>query len=65
MREDMEPELRIGFSALIPEPYIEDSRERLRCYKALSSAATPEAKSNWKTKFGIGSGLGPEELLIF
>lgn len=33
----IEPELNLGFQALIPEEYMPDSQERLQCYKSLSS----------------------------
>lgn len=34
---EIEPELNLGFQALIPEEYIADGKERLQYYKALSS----------------------------
>lgn len=33
----IEPELNLGFQALIPEEYMADGQERLQCYKSLSS----------------------------
>ena len=33
----IEPELNLGFQALIPEEYMPDGQERLQCYKSLSS----------------------------
>ncbi len=46
VRLDTEPELTIGFEARIPESYMEDSRERLKYYKALTAAVTPEARAD-------------------
>lgn len=37
METEIEPELNLGFQALIPEEYIADGKERLQYYKALSS----------------------------
>lgn len=34
---EIEPELNLGFQALIPEQYVADGKERLQYYKALSS----------------------------
>lgn len=34
---EIEPELNLGFQALIPEEYVADGKERLHYYKALSS----------------------------
>ncbi len=34
---EIEPELNLGFQALIPEEYVSDAKERLHYYKALSS----------------------------
>ena len=34
---EIEPELNLGFQALIPEEYVSDPKERLHYYKALSS----------------------------
>jgi transcription-repair coupling factor (superfamily II helicase) len=65
VREDTEPELRIGFSALIPEQYIEDPNERLRCYKALSSAATAEAQVELEDEIKDRFGTWPEEFANF
>ncbi len=51
-----ETELNIGLPAHIPQSYIEDGRERLRCYKTLSSAvdgaAREEAALALRDRFG-------------
>ncbi|NJB66759.1 transcription-repair coupling factor (superfamily II helicase) [Desulfobaculum xiamenense] len=43
LRRDTSPELNILFEAHIPEDYMPDARERLRYYKALSTAASDRA----------------------
>jgi transcription-repair coupling factor (superfamily II helicase) len=39
---EIEPELNLGFQALIPEEYVADAKERLHYYKALSSGRDEE-----------------------
>ncbi|MDR2050955.1 MAG: transcription-repair coupling factor [Deltaproteobacteria bacterium] len=56
-REKTETELNLGIPAHIPESYIADSRERLRYYKILSSAADPEARR--ETEFELRDRFGP------
>ena len=55
-RETAEPELGLGIAAHIPESYISDSRERLRYYKALSSAGAEERREvelELRDRFGL------------
>ena len=51
-----EPEMQFVFEARIPEQYLPDERERLRYYKALSSAAgqdrLDEVRAELKDRFG-------------
>ena len=42
--EQMETEINLGLAAHIPSSYIEDGKERLRFYKALSSAQNAPAR---------------------
>ncbi len=53
---EIEPELNLGFQALIPEEYVADSKERLHYYKALSSchdeAAIVEIVDDMRDRFG-------------
>ncbi len=52
----VETELTLGLPAHIPASYIDDGRERLRCYKALTSAvggaAREEAALSMRDRFG-------------
>ena len=61
----VETELTLGLPAHIPASYIDDGRERLRCYKALTSAvggaAREEAALSMRDRFGPF----PEELTNF
>ena len=61
----VETELTLGLPAHIPASYIDDGRERLRCYKALTSAvggaAREEAALSMRDRFGPF----PEELANF
>lgn len=61
----VETELTLGLPAHIPASYIDDGRERLRCYKALTSAvggaAREEAALSMRDRFGPF----PEELNNF
>ena len=38
---EIEPELNLGFQALIPEDYIAEGKQRLQYYKELSSCRRP------------------------
>lgn len=52
-----ETELNLGLPAHIPAAYIDDGRERLRCYKALTSAATGAARE--EVALGMRDRFGP------
>ena len=56
-REAAEPELNIGLAAHIPETYIGDARERLKFYKALSSA--PDAATLQDVEMELRDRFGP------
>jgi transcription-repair coupling factor (superfamily II helicase) len=60
-----ETELSLGIPAFIPEDYMEDSRERLRYYKLLSSA--PDEQLQQDTVFEMRDRFGPvpQELANF
>lgn len=62
LQETVETEINLGLAAHIPENYIEDSRERLRYYKALSSA--PDAVTQRDVEFELRDRFGtvPPEL---
>lgn len=60
-----ETELTIGLPAHIPASYIEDGRERLRCYKALTSAAGGAAREEAALSMRDRFGPFPEELRNF
>lgn len=65
LRENVETEINLGLAAYIPESYIADSRERLRYYKALSSA--PDAVAQRDVEFELRDRFGavPPELETF
>ncbi len=65
LRETIETEINLGLNAHIPESYIGDSRERLRYYKALSSA--PDASTQRDVEFELRDrfGIVPPELENF
>ena len=52
-----ETELNLGLPAHIPDTYIHDGRERLRCYKALTSAPNGPARED--VALGIRDRFGP------
>ncbi|WP_353116474.1 transcription-repair coupling factor [Nitratidesulfovibrio sp.] len=56
-RDSVEPELNIGLAAHIPETYIGDARERLKFYKALSSA--PDAATLQDVEMELRDRFGP------
>lgn len=60
-----ETELNIGLPAHIPASYIEDGRERLRCYKALTSAVDGPAREEVALAMRDRFGALPEELNNF
>lgn len=60
-----ETEVTLGLPAHIPESYIEDGRERLRCYKALTSATTGSAREDVALSMRDRFGPFPEELRNF
>ena len=53
----VETEMNLGLPAHIPESYINDGRERLRCYKALTSAAGGAARED--VALGMRDRFGP------
>ena len=63
--QETSPELNILFDARIPESYVPDSFDRLRYYKALSSAEDPEAVSELTNEMRDLFGAIPEETLQF
>lgn len=63
--ELVETEINLGIAAHIPEAYIEDGKERLRYYKALTSAQTPQAREETSLDMRDRFGPLPEELRNF
>lgn len=61
----VETELNIGINAHIPETYIVEGRERLRFYKALSSAADAVVLQDLEFEMRDRFGPIPEELTNF
>lgn len=61
----VETELNIGVNAHIPENYVTDGRERLRFYKALSSAVDPVVLQDIEHELRDRFGPLPEELSNF
>lgn len=64
-REDTETELNIGLSAHIPDNYIPDPRDRLRFYKALSSAHDAAQQQDIEMELRDRYGAFPPELETF
>ena len=60
-----ETEITLGLPAHIPETYIEDGKERLRCYKALTSASNGSEREQAALSMRDRFGPFPEELLNF
>lgn len=60
-----ETEVTLGLPAHIPASYIDDGRERLRCYKALSSATDGAAREEVALSMRDRFGPFPEELHNF
>uniref|UniRef100_UPI003AB4CBA8 transcription-repair coupling factor n=1 Tax=Alistipes putredinis TaxID=28117 RepID=UPI003AB4CBA8 len=63
--QDVETELNLGLPAHIPQSYIEDGRERLRCYKALTSATSGAAREEVALSMRDRFGSFPQELANF
>ncbi|WP_303877423.1 transcription-repair coupling factor [Desulfovibrio piger] len=63
--QDVETELNLGLPAHIPQSYIEDGRERLRCYKALTSATSGAAREEVAISLRDRFGSFPQELVNF
>ena len=61
----VETELTLGLPAHIPASYIDDGRERLRCYKALTSAVGGSAREEAALSMRDRFGPFPEELTNF
>ncbi|MGM0645179.1 MAG: transcription-repair coupling factor [Thermodesulfobacteriota bacterium] len=60
-----DPELQIGFAAHIPERFIPDTSERLRYYKALSSAGSQQERDGLLEELRDRFGSLPEPLQAF
>lgn len=58
-------EMNLGLPAFIPESYIGDSRERLRCYKALTAAADGAAREDLALGMRDRFGSPPQEVRNF
>ncbi|MGX7948530.1 transcription-repair coupling factor [Oleidesulfovibrio alaskensis] len=65
VRDDVQTELNIGITAHIPEGYMDDGRERLKYYKALSSAADGAAQESIELEMRDRFGHFPQELQAF
>ncbi|MDY7000334.1 MAG: transcription-repair coupling factor [Thermodesulfobacteriota bacterium] len=63
--QETSPELNILFDARIPESYVPDSFDRLRYYKALSSADDPGAVDELVAEMRDLFGAVPEQTLLF
>ncbi len=64
-RESPDPELSIGIAAHIPEGYITDARQRLKYYKALSSAQNATEQHDVELELRDRFGPFPPELEAF
>lgn len=65
LRDDTQTELNIGIPAHIPDEYIPDPRERLRFYKALSSAQDAPQQQDIELEMRDRYGSFPVELETF
>lgn len=65
LQEKRETEINLGLAAHIPSSYIEDGRERLRFYKALSSAPDVAAREEIALDIRDRYGHFPQELKNF
>ncbi len=61
----VETELHIGIAAHIPESYVQDSKERLRYYKSLSSATDGAKREDIALTMRDRFGIFPEEFENF
>jgi len=61
----VETELNLGVPALIPQEYMQESRERLRYYKLLSSAQDDASQQDIEMEMRDRFGVFPEVLLSF
>ncbi len=62
---ETETELNLGLPAHIPQTYIDDGRERLRCYKSLASAASGAAREEAALAMRDRFGPYPPEVANF
>jgi transcription-repair coupling factor (superfamily II helicase) len=65
VQSSVETELSLGIPAFIPENYMPDGQERLRCYKRLSSAQDDTALNDAAAEIGDRYGHIPTELENF
>lgn len=65
LTRDTSPELNILFEAHIPEEYMPDARERLRYYKALSTAESAEALDELSGEIRDRFGALPQQMEQF
>jgi transcription-repair coupling factor (superfamily II helicase) len=65
LRRDTSPELNIVFEAHIPEEYMPEARERLRYYKALSSADSASALEELIGEIRDRFGVPPQQMEQF
>ena len=62
---ETETELNLGLPAHIPQTYIDDGRERLRCYKSLASASSGAAREEAALAMRDRFGPYPPEVANF
>ncbi len=60
--QETEPELNIGFEANIPPDYIQEDRERLSYYRAVSSSGSREELEQWREELRDRFGSPPEQV---
>jgi len=65
VREHMEPELVLGVDARIPERYVPEASDRLRLYKALSTARTEDGLAERMAEMRDRFGPPPPEVENF
>ena len=61
--QETDPELNIGFEANIPADYIQEDRERLTYYKAISSCGSSEELEQWREELRDRFGSPPQQVL--